>query len=709
MIVKDIQRNVVESHDFKSEIATIDSGEMRYISSLLRNNYSNTVLATARETIANAVDANKGSSRLVEITAPTRLSPTFVVRDFGAGLSEHDLFGLYTKYGRSTKRSDNASIGGFGIGRFAPLSYTDSFTVTSRHNGTEIVVSVYVDESGDTRFSKLSETATSEPSGLEVSVAVKSEDVFAFESEIKKVIRFSDEQFVCRYFSRQIPEWAMKNADWGVVKNTRANAPTIVMGGISYPLNLDSLSNHSFASSKIYKAFKSSYLSCSFVFFFPVGSVALHHSRENLEYNTQTKNFIARAIANLEAEIKAQVQKEIDLISDSEKFFIKLSSFDSSVNVESVCCDLDFSFTDANKNVIKINNYDIVPLAIYMKSRQSGNLIRLSKVTKKVENNINSKAFYSRPHCHIVINDNVKDVQSRVNGLITSEKIDKPIYVVSLADAESKLLYKHNSCDRLHLASKLLSVPIKSKDFDYVRKIFSAGTYSPYNYGLKEKVLMPTGPFYYVEMKKNSMLKNPDIIFGDVIDFNLSDLRSVWKIAKHFGINYESVYGVFDKTNLPAHAISLYDTLMPKFKAAIDQFKSILNFREEKEARRCALPVIVDFQNLRKELSDNHPISVYFDSWNTADDLNSHGFSEAQKKEFDILMNFPRLNAQQKILLALDQKIVEKINKEALTIKGSYPMLFALVEGYYYNSVLRTSNGNKLVLDYINLVDNRKQ
>ena len=175
MIVKSIQRNVVESHDFKSEIATIDANEMRYISSLLRNNYSNVILATARETIANAVDANKGSSRDVEITAPTRLSPTFVVRDFGAGLSESDLFGLYTKYGRSTKRSDNDSIGGFGIGRFAPLSYTDSFTVTSRHKGNEIVISVYVDEHGDTRFTKLSDVSTSEPSGVEISVAVKSE------------------------------------------------------------------------------------------------------------------------------------------------------------------------------------------------------------------------------------------------------------------------------------------------------------------------------------------------------------------------------------------------------------------------------------------------------------------------------------------------------------------------------------------------------
>jgi len=706
MIVKDIQRNIVESHDFKSEIATIDSGEMRYISSLLRNNYSNTVLATARETIANAVDANKGSSRLVEITAPTRLSPTFVVRDFGAGLSESDLFGLYTKYGRSTKRSDNASIGGFGIGRFAPLSYTDSFTVTSRHNGTEIVVSVYVDESGDTRFTKLSETATSEPSGLEVSVAVKSEDVFAFEDEIKKVIRFSDQQFVCHYFSRQIPEWAMKNADWGVVKNSRANGPIIVMGGISYPLNLDSLSNHTFANSKIYKAFKSSYVSCSFVFFFPVGSVALHHSRENLEYNTQAKNFIARAIANLEAEIKTQIQKEIDLISDSEKFFTKLQSFSSSVNVASICCDLDFLFTDANKNVIKINNDHIVPLAIYIKSRQSGNLMRLSKTTKRVENDISAKLFYSSRDYHIVINDDVKDVQGRVNGLMTAKKIDKPIYVISLADAESKLLYKHNSCERIHLASKLVSVPIKSNDYGTVRKIFCASKsiYAPC--GLKEKVPMPTGPFYYVELKSNpTAFKSPDIVFGDFVNFSQNDLRGVWKIARHFGINCDSVYGVFGKSNLPAHAINLHDTLMPKFKAAIVQFKSILNFKEEKEVRRRALPIVNDLHSLRKQLPDKHPISVYFDSWNVTDDVQSHGFSMDQQKEFDILMNLPH-REQSNIFKALDQKIVEEINKEALTIRESYPMMFALIEGHY-GSFVRIQN-SKLILDYINLVDNRK-
>jgi hypothetical protein len=34
-------------------------------------------------------------------------------------------------------------------------------------------------------------------------------------------------------------------------------------------------------------------------------------------------------------------------------------------------------------------------------------------------------------------------------------------------------------------------------------------------------------------------------------------------------------------------------------------------------------------------------------------------------------------------------------------------MMFALIEGHY-GFFLRTPNSNKLILDYINLVDNRK-
>ena len=49
----------------------------------------------------------------------------------------------------------------------------------------------------------------------------------------------------------------------------------------------------------------------------------------------------------------------------------------------------------------------------------------------------------------------------------------------------------------------------------------------------------------------------------------------------------------------------------------------------------------------------------------------------------------------------------EKIKQEVLTINQSYPMMFALFEGRY-GSFYGVKSAAKLLLDYINLVDNRK-
>ena len=123
IITEDKTKQVVQSHDFEQVNCTIDAEDMRYVASLLRNNYSNPALAVIREISANALDANaeaKSETR-IEVKLPSSMSPNFSVRDFGGGLSEEDIFGLYSKYGKSTKRQANNYIGAFGIGKFAPL------------------------------------------------------------------------------------------------------------------------------------------------------------------------------------------------------------------------------------------------------------------------------------------------------------------------------------------------------------------------------------------------------------------------------------------------------------------------------------------------------------------------------------------------------------------------------------------------------------
>ena len=151
----------------------------------LRNNYSNPLLATIREIIANALDVTK--DKKVDIQLPTQIEPNFIVRDFGCGLSREDMLGLYTKYGKSTKRESNESIGGFGIGRFAPLSYTDSFIVRSVHQGHKHSYIIRVDEQDDTIVSQIESQPTKEADGIYVQVGIKKDDIHEFLKFLKKL------------------------------------------------------------------------------------------------------------------------------------------------------------------------------------------------------------------------------------------------------------------------------------------------------------------------------------------------------------------------------------------------------------------------------------------------------------------------------------------------------------------------------------------
>ena len=148
IITEDKTKQVVQSHDFEQVNCTIDAEDMRYVASLLRNNYSNPALAVVREISANALDANAeaNSTKRIEVKLPSSMSPNFSVRDFGGGLSEEDIFGLYSKYGKSTKRQSNNYIGAFGIGKFAPLSYGDNFTCVSYNGGMKTSYNIFVNE-----------------------------------------------------------------------------------------------------------------------------------------------------------------------------------------------------------------------------------------------------------------------------------------------------------------------------------------------------------------------------------------------------------------------------------------------------------------------------------------------------------------------------------------------------------------------------------
>jgi len=326
-------RVVATSHDFPTVNCTIDPEDMRYISSLLRNNYSNTILATIREPYANAVDANKEaglSPELIEVKSPTSLDQTFSVRDFGPGLSRDQIFNLYSKFGKSTKRDSNTKIGAYGIGKFAPLSYKDSFTVTSYHQCIKSIYSLYISEENDTKIDEVFSEPTSEDNGICISVGVAKNDLTKFNEEIASF--FSNFEILPKFLNIQTriikPEILSSGNGWQIRKSPNSynswsvGEQGIVMGGIYYPINpelVDFKNDDGYAWTKFLN---------KLVFIADIGSVSLHHSRETLEYNKTTKAYLKSRYQAFSQEFTDSIKNKIaqfDCLRDAMSYYKDIS------------------------------------------------------------------------------------------------------------------------------------------------------------------------------------------------------------------------------------------------------------------------------------------------------------------------------------------------------------------------------------------------
>ena len=98
---------------------------------MLTNIYSNKEKTVVRELMANAFDAHAASSSAepISVALPASLDPTFVVRDYGVGMSHEFVMELFSTIGHSTKANSNSMTGMFGVGSKSPLAICDTFTV----------------------------------------------------------------------------------------------------------------------------------------------------------------------------------------------------------------------------------------------------------------------------------------------------------------------------------------------------------------------------------------------------------------------------------------------------------------------------------------------------------------------------------------------------------------------------------------------------
>ena len=97
--------------------ASIEDEDLPKVLSILSDQlYSNKIAAVIREYSCNAADAHVEQgipTKPFDVILPTAFVPELVIRDFGPGLCEDAIYGVYMVFGKSTEEHTNTQKGMF--------------------------------------------------------------------------------------------------------------------------------------------------------------------------------------------------------------------------------------------------------------------------------------------------------------------------------------------------------------------------------------------------------------------------------------------------------------------------------------------------------------------------------------------------------------------------------------------------------------------
>lgn len=272
-----------------------------HLMAVLTDLYKNRLLAVIREYSTNAWDAHIDSniSLPIEVTLPSGMSPSLVIRDFGTGLDADDIRTIYSQYGRSTKRGSNDQVGMLGLGCKSALTYTTQFTVSSVKGGRVVTVLVSRKEDGAGTMQILGDEPTDAANGTTVTIAIRREDHSRCDQLAHKFYSYWPIGSVLvggrapSHFTSS-PE-ILKLTDTLYLDQRTGAESKIVMGNVPYTHNIQ-LGVESDAK---------------LIAFVPIGAVRPTPSRESLMDTANTANAVDGIVKAYHAAIEGAIQTEV--------------------------------------------------------------------------------------------------------------------------------------------------------------------------------------------------------------------------------------------------------------------------------------------------------------------------------------------------------------------------------------------------------------
>jgi hypothetical protein len=306
--------------------------------------YSNKIRAIIRELSCNAYDSQVAignGDKPFELTLPSIMDPCFKIRDFGTGLSEEDIYEVYTTYFESTKTQSNDFVGALGLGSKSPFSYIDNFTVTSWWGGEKKVYTAFINEEGFPNIVKMFEEASSEPNGIEILLAARDKDFAQFATEAQYVYKYFP--IVPSNITVKRPEYFLKGKHFGLKLKADSKEPNyMVQGPVAYPLHLRDIVGYNVSWVN------------ELDLFFDLGELDVAASREALSLDQTTITNIKKKYQNAIDELTDMISKQVDSCAtewDARCFLINLFTGRTVKNVVYKGKEIDNDYVE--KNFIK--------------------------------------------------------------------------------------------------------------------------------------------------------------------------------------------------------------------------------------------------------------------------------------------------------------------------------------------------------------------
>lgn len=354
--------------DIEETTISIPDSEMEMMVSLLTTNlYSNKIGSLVREITSNAWDSHvvAGNENPILLNFREVNNEIFLsIRDYGTGLDKKGFDDVYRKLGVSTKRESNDQIGGFGIGKFSALAYSEQVEINSYYNGIKYTYVLYKDGT-KIKSPLVAEVETIEPNGLEVIVKVKDNDIKSFANEIYNQLPYFENLVVLNETNIEILNVLQKDInstsieDFGLFKMESNSSqedslgyyelPKILLGKVLYPINYVYLSDNYPDKYKILESYLSNY-SCPIGVKFEIGELKVTPNREEIQYDEESSNLILDRLIESLTFINSEVIKFFD--SDYNDFFnYKKVLFDT----KSIPLKYDFNIGLKHSNLITKN------------------------------------------------------------------------------------------------------------------------------------------------------------------------------------------------------------------------------------------------------------------------------------------------------------------------------------------------------------------